>query len=613
MNKKQKEKLKLIIISFCLFVLGLLFEKVIVNKFVSALLYIVAYLIVGGPVLKKAFLNLSNKRFLDENFLMTFASLGAMALLEYEEACAVMLFYAVGELFESIASAKSRNSIKDLMELTDDTATVLRDGEFVTLDCGEINAGDTIKLSAGEKVPVDGVILKGEGYFDTSAITGESVPVMKRENDEVMSGFINKEGGILLTAQKRFEDSAVSKILEMVENASAKKSKQENFITKFSGYYTPSVVGLAVLIAVIVPIFTGFNFALWIKRALTFLVVSCPCAWVISVPLSFFGGRGSCAKSGILVKGGNYIESLSKADTICFDKTGTLTKGSFEVTEINSENEEELLKLTAYAQYFSTHPIGKAIIKKFGNTIDENEISDYKEIAGKGISARVFGKEIFAGNEKLMDFAGVTAEPVSGTVCHVCADKKYLGYIKISDAVKPEAKEMTEKLKKLGIKETIMLTGDNKESAEAVKDEIGISKVYASLLPQDKTKKVEELKNSGRKVMYVGDGINDAPVLMLSDCGISMGKLGSDAAIEASDAVIIDDNILKIPKMIEISRKTVRIANENVWFALIVKFAVLALSAAGLVGMNAAVFADVGVSIIAILNSFRTMANSKQL
>ena len=605
MNNKQKTKLKWLLVSIALFLCSFVFESSLIKTY----LLIGAYLVAGGKVLRKAFLNLSNKQFFDENFLMTVASICAIALLEYREAAAIMIFYQIGELFENIGVSKSRKSISELIELNSETALVLRDGEYVEIPCEEVEVGDVIRVNAGEKVPVDGVIQSGNGYFDTSAITGESMPRMKSVGDDILSGFINKDGGIIMTAKKEYSDSTVSKILELVENAASQKAKQENFITKFAKWYTPVVVALAVILAVFVPLLDRFNYPLWVHRALVFLVVSCPCALVISVPMSFFGGIGKAAKNGILIKGGNYIETLSKAKIVCFDKTGTLTKGEFKITEVNPVNisKEELLKYLAYVQYYSNHPLAKAVRKIYAEQIDESLISDFAEYPGMGISANVFEKTVYAGNKKLMEKCGIKCDDISDSVIFVAIDNEYKGYVEAMDSVKDKAVALGAKLKKIGIEKTVMLTGDNEESAKNAIKSAQIDEFYHSLLPQDKAEKVKELKNTGKTVIFAGDGINDAPVLMLSDLGIAMGGMGSDAAIEASDAVIMDDDIGKITEAIKISKKTVRIAKQNTAFAIAVKAAVLLLSAFGFAGMWAAVFADVGVSVIAILNSLRTM------
>ena len=605
MNTKQKEKLKTLIVATAFFILSFFLK----NSLITTVLLIFAYLIAGGKVLRKAFINLSNKQFLDENFLMVVASIGAIAILEYREAAAVMIFYQIGELFESIATSRSRKSIKDLMDLNSDYAFVLRDEEYVKVLCEEVSIGDTIKISAGEKVPVDGKIQSGSGYFDTSAITGESLPVFKKEGDTILSGFINCDGGIIMTSEKEYIDSTVSKILELVETAASQKAKQENFITEFARWYTPVVVALAAIIGIIVPFFDNLNFTLWVHRALVFLVVSCPCALVISVPMSFFGGIGKAAKKGILIKGGNYIEALNKADTVCFDKTGTLTKGSFEVDKIcpSGITEEELLKLSAYAQYYSNHPLSKAINVKYKNDIDQSKISDFTELPGMGISANVDGEKVYLGNDLLMESIGIKVAPLLSSGFHIATDNAYKGYITARDTIKENAVNIGKILKKSGIKKVIMLTGDNEQSAKIIKEKAGLDEFYHSLLPNEKVLQVQKLKDNGNKIIFAGDGINDAPVLMLSDCGIAMGALGSDAAIEAADVVIMDDNIEKLKDAIKISRKTVTIAKQNTVFAISVKVLVLLLSTIGLAGMWAAVFADVGVSIIAILNSFRTM------
>ena len=605
MNAKQKEKLKTLIVAILLFALSFLFK----SSLIATLLLLFAYLISGGKVIKKAFLNLANKQFLDENFLMTIASIGAIAILEYKEAAAVMIFYQIGELFENIAAEKSRKSIKDLMDLNPEFAYVLKDGEYVKTPCDEILINDTIKVNAGEKIPVDGILKSGHAYFDTSAITGESAPVFKQEGDTVLSGFINTDGGVIMTATKEYFDSTVSKILELVESASAQKGKQEKFISSFARWYTPLVVSLAFILALIVPLFDGFNFPVWVHRALIFLVVSCPCALVISVPMSFFGGIGKAAKHGILIKGGNYIETLAKADTVCFDKTGTLTTGNFKVTEIVPEKDssDELLEILAYVQCYSNHPLAKAVKEKYGKHIDESFITEFTEHRGMGVSAYIKGKKVYAGNNKLMESINVKVPHFNVSGFYIAQDGEYKGFVKVEDVIKDKAIGIGNALKKQGIKSVIMLTGDNEITAKNISRLAEIDKLYHSLLPDEKAEKVTSLKKEGKKIIYLGDGINDAPVLMLSDIGISMGAMGSDAAIEAADTVIMDDDISKLHTAIKISRKTVKIAKQNTAFAISVKALVLILSALGFAGMWAAVFADVGVSILAILNSFRTM------
>jgi len=551
----------------------------------------------------------------DENFLMTVATIGAFFVGEFPEAVAVMLFYQVGELFQSYAVDKSRKSIASLMDIRPDYANIIKDNIEEKVDPDEVKIGDIIIVKPGEKIPLDGIVIDGESMIDTKALTGESVPRKITIDDEVLSGCINQNGLIKIKVTKEYGESTVSKILELVENASSNKSKSENFITKFARVYTPVVVIIALLLAFIPPLLiNGASFSDWIYRALSFLVVSCPCALVISIPLSFFGGIGGASKIGILIKGSNYLEALSKTEVAVFDKTGTLTKGVFAVNEIFAKDieKEELIKLSAYAESYSNHPISKSIIEAYGEEIDKSKISEAKEISGHGIIAIVYGKEILIGNDKLMKEYNIPYEVCKkiGTIIYVAIDKKYSGYILISDEIKEDSKKAIKSLKSNGVKEIIMLTGDKKEVAEAVSEELELDDVYSELLPDGKVEKVNQLlkkKSENGKLVFVGDGINDAPVLALSDIGIAMGALGSDAAIEAADVVIMTDEPSKIGKGIKISRFTMKIVKENIVFAIFVKVLVLILSAFGFSTMWEAVFADVGVSVIAILNALRVL------
>ncbi len=636
MNKKQKRQLKKIIIALVLLVIMVIIHKLIIDKLdlgnvlsrvILTAMYLVPYLIIGGKVLAKAGRNILNGQVFDENFLMTLATIGAFILAEYTEAAAVMLFYQVGELFENIAVNKSRTAVTALVGLRPDYANVEREGELVKVDPYDVAIGSEIIVLPGEKVPVDGVVVAGESYVNTAALTGESVPRGVKVGDTVLSGCINESGKLVLKTTKSFDDSTVAKILDMVENASSRKSRSESFITRFAKYYTPLVVIAALIVAFIPPIILGDSFAKWISRALIFLVISCPCALVISVPLGFFGGIGAASKLGILVKGSNYLEAMAYVDTIVFDKTGTLTEGVFKVQQVcckGSVSEAELLRLSAYAESYSNHPIARSIERAYlekGETIDKDIIQKVKEISGKGVSVSLDGATIFAGNKKLMEDIGVSVEEnneTSGTVVYVAKDKEYLGYIVISDVVKQDAKEAISKMRKLGIRESVMLTGDRAKTADSVADELGINTVYSELLPGDKMSKLEEIiasKNGSNnkdakkigKVAFVGDGINDAPALTRADIGIAMGALGQDAAIEAADIVLMDDNIKKIATVHNIGCKTLNIVRQNIIFALGVKFLVMILGVFGIANMWLAVFADVGVAVIAILNSMRML------
>jgi len=590
------------------------------NEWLQIALFIISYIIVGGDVVKRAVKNIFKGQVLDENFLLSIATIGAFFMGEYPEGVAVMLFYQVGELFQSYAVGKSRKSIASLMDILPDYANVKKGDELVKVDADEVQIGDIIVIKAGEKIPLDGKVIEGSSMIDTSALTGESVPREVEVGSDILSGCININGVITAEVTKEFGESTVSKILDLVENASSKKSNSEQFITKFARYYTPVVVIIAVFLAIIPPlVIDGATFSDWIYRALAFLVVSCPCALVISIPLSFFGGIGGASKKGILVKGSNYLEALAQTEIVVFDKTGTLTKGVFNVQEIHPEgvSKEELLELTAYVESYSNHPISLSLKRAYGKEIDNGRISDVEEISGHGVIATVDGKKVMAGNIKLMkkkNIAYFDGELI-GTVVHVAVDNQYAGYIVIADEVKPDSAQAIMELKAANIKQTVMLTGDNKNVGSKVAKELGFDKVYAELLPADKVEKLEELflqKSKKGKLAFVGDGINDAPVLARADIGIAMGGLGSDAAIEAADIVIMTDEPSKIATAIKISKKTLKIASQNTVFAIGIKIIVLILSAFGITNMWAAIFADVGVTIIAVLNAFRAL-NVKNL
>lgn len=607
-----------IIISAILFVLALVIP--FSNEWINNGLFIISYLVVGFEILKKAVRNIFRGKVFDENFLMAVATIGAFAIGEFPEAVAVMLFYQVGELFQSYAVDKSRKSIASLMDIRPDYANIEKDGKFEKVDPDEVKIGDIIIVKTGEKIPLDGVVVEGTSSLDTMALTGESVPRVVKTEDEVLSGCINKDGLLKIMVTKEFGESTVSKILDLVENASSKKSKSENFITKFAKYYTPTVVIIAVLLAFIPPIILkDFNtFSVWLYRALSFLVVSCPCALVISIPLSFFGGIGGASKMGILIKGSNYLEALANTETVVFDKTGTLTEGIFEVQDIYAEGieKDELLRIVAHAENYSNHPIAKSVKKAYNKEIDENIIKNPQELSGKGIWAKIDEKDILVGNEKLMLEEKIDFEKCDevGTILYVAINKKYVGYVLIADKIKQDSPKTIRELKAMNIKETVMLTGDKKEVGEYVAKKLNIDKVYTELLPDGKVEKVEELlkqKSEKGKLVFVGDGINDAPVLTISDIGVAMGGLGSDAAIEAADIVIMTDETSKISKAINLSKKTMRIVRENIIFAIFVKIAVLVLTAFGASTMWEAVFADVGVSVIAIINALR-MLNIKK-
>ena len=607
-----------IIISAILFVLALVIP--FSNELINNGLFIISYLVVGFEILKKAVRNIFRGKVFDENFLMAVATIGAFAIGEFPEAVAVMLFYQVGELFQSYAVDKSRKSIASLMDIRPDYANIEKDGKVEKVDPDEVKIGDIIIVKTGEKIPLDGVVVDGTSSLDTMALTGESVPRVVKTEDEVLSGCINKDGLLKIRVTKEFGESTVSKILDLVENASSKKSKSENFITKFAKYYTPTVVIIAVLLAFIPPIILKdfSTFSVWLYRALSFLVVSCPCALVISIPLSFFGGIGGASKMGILIKGSNYLEALANTETVVFDKTGTLTEGIFEVQDIYAEGieKDELLRIVAHAENYSNHPIAKSVKKAYNKEIDEKIIKNPQELSGKGIWAKIDEKDILVGNEKLMLEEKIDFKKCDevGTILYVAIDKKYVGYVLIADKIKQDSPKTIRELKAMNIKETVMLTGDKKEVGEYVAKKLNMDKVYTELLPDGKVEKVEELlkqKSEKGKLVFVGDGINDAPVLTISDIGVAMGGLGSDAAIEAADIVIMTDETSKISKAINLSKKTMRIVRENIIFAIFVKIAVLVLTAFGASTMWEAVFADVGVSVIAIINALR-MLNIKK-
>ncbi len=577
--------------------------------------FLAAYVIIGGDVVKKAVKNIGQGQIFDENFLMTIATAGAFFVGEYAEAVAVMLFYQVGECFQSYAVNRSRKSIADLMDIRPDYANVIRDGTAVEVGPEEVEIGETILVKPGERIPLDGKVVKGTSSLDTMALTGESLPRDVAEGEDVISGCVNLSGVLEVQVSKGFGESTVAKILDLVENAGSKKSEAEHFITKFARYYTPVVVGLAALLALVPPLVTGGGWADWIYRALSFLVISCPCALVISIPLSFFGGLGGASRAGILIKGSNYLEALADAEMIVMDKTGTLTKGVFGVRKIvpaEGSTEEEVLETAAHAESFSNHPISKSLVRAYGKEIDDSRIKDVEETAGHGICAVLDGQRVLAGNDKLMKSRNVEGKSPeeAGTIVHVAKEQKYLGYIVIADEIKEDAKTAVDGFKAAGMKNIVMLTGDRKKTADSIAGELGITEVYAELLPGDKVEQVEKLlasKSEKGKLVFVGDGINDAPVLARADIGVAMGGLGSDAAIEAADVVIMTDEPSKIAKAMQISQKTLGIVKQNIVFAIGVKVLVLLLAALGAASMWAAVFADVGVAVIAILNAMRAM------
>lgn len=620
MNKKQKKALAQIVSAIVLLIfISLLSGQVSLGIYGEFVLYMIPYLLVGYDILKKALKGIRNKQVFDENFLMAAATLGAIALGDYKEGVAVMLFYQIGELFQSYAVGKSRKNISELMDIRPDYANVEREGKLEKVDPDEVEIGSVILVGPGEKIPIDGVIIEGETTLNTSALTGESLPRDAKVNDEVISGCINMTGVIKIRTQKEFGESTVSKILDLVENSSSKKSRSENFISKFARYYTPIVCYSALALAVLPPMINlmlgrGAMFSQWIYRALTFLVISCPCALVISIPLSFFAGIGGASNQGVLVKGSNYLETLSQVKYVVFDKTGTMTQGIFEVSGIhhNEISEEKLLEYAALAESYSSHPISKSLKRAYGREIEKDRVKEVEEISGNGVTAVVDGIRVAAGNEKLMRHLGISYHECHevGTVVHMAVDGKYAGHILISDQLKPHAKESVGALKKAGMKKTVMLTGDMKNVADKVAAELGITEVYSELLPADKVRKVEELlsqKPEKEKLAFVGDGINDAPVLSRADIGIAMGALGSDAAIEAADVVLMDDDPLKIAKAIKISKKCLRIVYENIYFAIGIKVICLILGAVGIANMWVAIFADVGVMVIAVINAIRAL------
>ena len=615
MTRKQKKMLVRIAVSAVLLIAAVLVPYQGLWRFA---LFLPAYFVIGWDVLWRAVRNIAHGQVFDENFLMALATVGAFCTGffgqgEYPEAVFVMLFYQVGELFQSYAVGKSRKSIASLMDIRPDYANVERDGKLLQVDPEEVAVGDTITVKAGEKIPLDGLVLEGSSLVNTSALTGESVPRQVRPGDSVISGCVNQNGLLRVQVTKAFGESTVQKILDLVENASSKKAKAENFITKFARYYTPVVVFCALALAVVPPLFVG-NWTGWVQKALIFLVVSCPCALVISVPLSFFGGIGGASRQGILVKGGNYLEVLADTELVVFDKTGTLTKGVFQVTAIHPEgvSQQELLELAALAESYSDHPISRSLKEAWGKALDTARVGQVEELSGRGVRAQVDGKEVWAGNGKLMEEIGLAYRPSGqvGTVVHVAAEGRYLGHILIADQVKPDAKEAIAALKAQGVKKTVLLTGDAKDVGEAVAQELGLDEAYTQLLPGDKVERVEALLQETSpkgKLAFVGDGINDAPVLSRADIGIAMGALGSDAAIEAADLVLMDDKPSKIAKAMEISKRTLRIVRQNIVFALAVKLLVLMLTPFGLANLWEAVFADVGVMVLAILNASRAL------
>ena len=612
----KKKKIK-IVIALILFFIALIVN--FSNEWINNTIYMIAYIIVGLEIIKKAVRNIRRGKIFDENFLMTVATIGAFLIGEFPEAVAVMLFYQIGELFQSYAVDKSRKSIASLMDIRPDFANVERNGKITKVSPEEVKIGETIIIKPGEKIPLDGYIIEGKSSIDTKALTGETIPLDVEKGKEVLSGSINLNGVLKVEVKKEFGESTVSKILNLVENASSKKSKSENFITKFATYYTPIVVIIAVFLAVLPPLlFEGASFSEWVYRALSFLVVSCPCALVISIPLSFFGGIGAASKMGILIKGSNYLEQLSNLETVVFDKTGTLTKGTFEVQKIEAIgiSKEELLKITAYAESFSNHPISLSVKRAYGKEIDEKQIEKTQELSGLGIEAIIDNKCVLVGNEKLMKEKNIKYSKSNdiGTILYVAVNGEFKGYILIADEIKKEAKKTIEDLKKNNIKQTVMLTGDRSSVGQDVARKLGLDEVYTELLPTEKVEKVEKLlkqKSKKGKLVFVGDGINDAPVLAISDIGIAMGGLGADSSIEAADIVLMTDELSKIVDAIKLSKRTMKIVKQNIIFAIFIKILVLILSAFGISTMWEAVFADVGVSIIAIINALRVLRVKK--
>ena len=618
MTKKQKKMLYRIIVTFLLFAVLMVCEHTGRmdgwNKIVLFVIYLVPYLVIGYDIVYKAARNISHGQVFDENFLMMIATFGAFGVGEYSEAVAVMLFYQVGELFQGYAVGKSRQSISDMMDICPEYANIEEDGVLKQVDPDDVEVGSIIVVKPGERIPLDGIVVEGESLIDTAALTGESVPRSAKAGDAIISGCVNGSGTLKVKTTKEFDDSTVAKILELVENASSKKAKVENFITRFAKYYTPVVTIGAVILAILPPLILGGGWAEWIQRACIFLVISCPCALVISVPLGFFGGIGAASKIGVLVKGSNYLEAVAEMTTIVFDKTGTLTKGEFKVTDVITENgsKEELIELAALGEGYSNHPIANSIREAYGKELDLNRVTNTEEIAGHGIKAVIDGKTVLLGNEKLMKSESIFYTPCKsmGTVVYVACNGVFEGAVVISDTIKDGAKEAIHDMKQVGVRHTVMLTGDRKEAAETVAQTLGIDEVHAELLPGGKVEQVEALLKAEKekeRLAFVGDGINDAPVLTRADIGIAMGSMGSDAAIEAADIVLMDDDVTKIASVVKIARKTLRIVKQNIVFALAVKALVLILGALGMANMWEAVFADVGVSVIAILNSMRTL------
>jgi Cd2+/Zn2+-exporting ATPase len=618
MTKKQKKMLYRIIVTFLLFAVLMVCEHTGRmdgwNKIVLFVIYLVPYLVIGYDIVYKAARNISHGQVFDENFLMMIATFGAFGVGEYSEAVAVMLFYQVGELFQGYAVGKSRQSISDMMDICPEYANIEEDGVLKQVDPDDVEVGSIIVVKPGERIPLDGIVVEGESLIDTAALTGESVPRSAKAGDEIISGCVNGSGTLKVKTTKEFDDSTVAKILELVENASSKKAKVENFITRFAKYYTPVVTIGAVILAILPPLILGGGWAEWIQRACIFLVISCPCALVISVPLGFFGGIGAASKIGVLVKGSNYLEAVAEMTTIVFDKTGTLTKGEFKVTDVITENgsKEELIELAALGEGYSNHPIANSIREAYGKELDLNRVTNTEEIAGHGIKAVIDGKTVLLGNEKLMKSESIfyTSCKSMGTVVYVACNGVFEGAVVISDTIKDGAKEAIRDMKQVGVRHTVMLTGDRREAAETVAQTLGIDEVHAELLPGGKVEQVEALLKAEKekeRLAFVGDGINDAPVLTRADIGIAMGSMGSDAAIEAADIVLMDDDVTKIASVVRIARKTLRIVKQNIVFALAIKALVLILGALGMANMWEAVFADVGVSVIAILNSMRTL------
>lgn len=618
MTKKQKKMFYRIIVTFLLFAVLMVCEHTGGmdgwNKIVLFVIYLVPYLVIGYDIVYKAARNISHGQVFDENFLMMIATFGAFGVGEYSEAVAVMLFYQVGELFQGYAVGKSRQSISDMMDICPEYANIEEDGVLKQVDPDDVEVGSIIVVKPGERIPLDGIVVEGESLIDTAALTGESVPRSAKAGDEIISGCVNGSGTLKVKTTKEFDDSTVAKILELVENASSKKAKVENFITRFAKYYTPVVTIGAVILAILPPLILGGGWAEWIQRACIFLVISCPCALVISVPLGFFGGIGAASKIGVLVKGSNYLEAVAEMTTIVFDKTGTLTKGEFKVTDVITENgsKEELIELAALGEGYSNHPIANSIREAYGKELDLNRVTNTEEIAGHGIKAVIDGKTVLLGNEKLMKSESIFYTPCKsmGTVVYVACNGVFEGAVVISDTIKDGAKEAIHDMKQVGVRHTVMLTGDRKEAAETVAQTLGIDEVHAELLPGGKVEQVEALLKAEKekeRLAFVGDGINDAPVLTRADIGIAMGSMGSDAAIEAADIVLMDDDVTKIASVVKIARKTLRIVKQNIVFALAIKALVLILGALGMANMWEAVFADVGVSVIAILNSMRTL------